>query len=283
MSLGDFLDTIPNALPDPVKSVLSPIGPLFRKTKKAYFSNQPDQVRSTKYGFDLLIDPSIKAERAFASGNFESEVAMYFSQQSQEKEMFVDIGANIGIYSLLFLSSSPPTAKVEAFEPLPRNASRLKLNTYLNEFEEHINIHKTAVGNKSGTVQLQTPSENHAEATLSDELYSGKSSGRIEVQIERLDKVLSQDEYPDLMKIDVEGAERAVFEGCVEILETQPEILLEIHPTVVNGYDEHIQQIETLLMDAGYDNAFHINTNRNLKISELSSFEGRETTHVYLS
>jgi len=130
-----------------------------------------------------------------------------------------DIGANIGIYSLLF---SRCAKQVYAFEPLPRNLSYLYRMMKINQTKNVI-IVPCAVTDMGGLSWFQE-AESNAEGRL-------KSDGTQPVPVVSLDSFIkSSNVHPDLLKIDVEGAELSVLKGAEKFISKfKPIILLEIH------------------------------------------------------
>lgn len=134
-----------------------------------------------------------------------------------------DIGANIGIYSLLF---SRYSKLVYAFEPLPRNLSFLHRMLKLNKVKNVI-IVPCAVADKNGLSWFKTAS-NVAEGTLD-------ASGTQRVSTISLDSFITKRKIrPNLLKIDVEGAELQVLEGAKNFLiKNKPIIIIETHGDLV--------------------------------------------------
>jgi FkbM family methyltransferase len=115
----------------------------------------------------------------------------------------VDVGANIGLSALYFLTHSPG-ARVICFEPVPRNAERLRVN--LAGRDDAYELHEVALAAESGTVQFGVEPYGRYGGILLE------SASRITVTTlaiaEALDRVLADRERIDLLKIDTEGTER---------------------------------------------------------------------------
>ena len=130
-----------------------------------------------------------------------------------------DIGANVGIYSLLF---SRYSRLIYAFEPFPRNLSFLYRMVKLNKIENVI-IVPCAVADNDGLSWFQEAHSN-AEGRL-------KTSGSQPVTVIALDTFIKKSKInPNLLKIDVEVAELSVLKGSKELLyNSKPIILIETH------------------------------------------------------
>lgn len=136
-----------------------------------------------------------------------------------------DIGANIGIYSILF-SRRFPDANIYAFEPVPENFEVLQWNT---KNVDNIHIYNLAFG-KNEIVTLRYPSSREEDFETNKGLYSTVHKGSHPIQANscRLDSWCEENNiYPDLIKIDVEGAERIIIENGTTCLSKANYILIE--------------------------------------------------------
>lgn len=173
--------------------------------------------------FDLLIPPSLRLKarllRKKYRGLLDPEM-LAVEGMLREKRNFLDIGANVGIYSLYF---SPMFNQVHAFEPISEITQHLKRANISN-----VIIHNVAVSDTIGELELRIPvirgSVRPALASL--EARSGKVDLR-DVSVLTIDSLAF--EHVDLIKIDVEGHELSVIEGAKETLtRCRPIILMEI-------------------------------------------------------
>lgn len=128
-------------------------------------------------------------------------------------DLFADIGANAGSYSVL--AAAVAGARVVAVEPVPDAADRLRANLELNRVAERVTLHNVAITNRPGTVRFT------ADADTVNRIAAGQEGGRrlIEVSATTLDGLFAA-EPPILVKIDVEGHEAAVLEGARTLLAT---------------------------------------------------------------
>jgi FkbM family methyltransferase len=142
----------------------------------------------------------------------------------RERELFVDVGANVGTYSVLAAKVSG--ARVIAFEPIPSAADVLRDNVALNSIGSLVEVRRACVGASPGTVQMTMGEDtaNHVVAT------PGHLAGTMKVPVETLDDVL-RGLAPLLIKLDVEDYELEVFRGASSVL-ASPDlraVLLEIN------------------------------------------------------
>jgi FkbM family methyltransferase len=141
--------------------------------------------------------------------------------------VFVDIGANIGFYSLQARKRVGPEGRVVAFEPNPDTVKKLKRNLQLNGME--IELFEAALSNRVEVVTLYSPEGCHGETSMRH--CGGRQVSEKQVPAVRLDDVFPRDiDRIDFLKIDVEGAEAMVFEGAQTVLRRfRPPVLLEIN------------------------------------------------------
>jgi FkbM family methyltransferase len=147
-------------------------------------------------------------------------------------DVFYDIGANVGFFTLLGARLVGPGGRVVAFEPVPWCARAVGHNIELNGFE-HAQIRAEAVGDADGGARLLVVGEaswSHLEST-------GRHADvrdEIEVTVVSLDSLVASGAIPppDVLKIDTEGAELQAIEGAREtIARRRPAIVCELHDT----------------------------------------------------
>ncbi|MBI1223992.1 MAG: FkbM family methyltransferase [Bacteroidetes bacterium] len=124
-------------------------------------------------------------------------------------DLFVDVGANIGAYSLLAAGVSG--SDVMAFEPEPSAAKILERNAILNQLRHLIKIHELGIGEKNQVAYLSS------DKGIQNHILSHKEVSGIPTKLAPLDD-FCQDKTPILIKIDVEGYETAVVGGASKTL-----------------------------------------------------------------
>lgn len=124
-------------------------------------------------------------------------------------ELFVDVGANVGSYTVL--AGGAVGARVVAFEPVPEARGWLEQNVGINRLGERVEVRAVAVGDAEGEVRMT------CDADTMNRVVGGEHPGpTVAVPLGRLDALLADHEpsRPAVVKVDVEGHERAVFEGA---------------------------------------------------------------------
>jgi FkbM family methyltransferase len=172
-----------------------------------------------------------------------------------------DVGANVGFTAVLAARLVSETGRVISFEPLPSNARQIEHNAALNGFA-HIAVRQEALSSHDGEAKFAISSSPTwgKLAALGPAL---QEVGTIRVRVRRLDSVLAEDlPAPDLLKIDVEGAEADLLAGAARILtDIRPVILMELHGTNreifealrLRDYSIRVLGSKTSILDARWD------------------------------
>jgi len=139
-------------------------------------------------------------------GTYELDRQKLFKKAVKEGDIIFDIGAQAGFYSLLAAELAGEKGKIFSFEPFPENVAYLKKNIGLNGYE-NIFVVEAAVSDKSGVVYFERGESN----------FTGKIGGSgLKIKSVSLDDLIEKGDLPepDVLKIDVEGAELAVLKGA---------------------------------------------------------------------
>lgn len=151
-----------------------------------------------------------------------------------------DIGAHAGFVTLCAAQIVADGGRVVAFEPLPANLENLRRHVELNGLR-NVDVQPYALASESGTSRFH----------VGGDLSTGRLAvdGTVEVRTATLDGLLASGDVPlpDVVKIDVEGAEADVLAGAGELLRgRRPALILATH-----GVDRHAACLE-VLADRGY-------------------------------
>ena len=141
-------------------------------------------------------------------------------------EHFVDVGANVGSYTVL--AGGGVKARVTAVEPIPPTFAHLKRNVALNDMTDRVRCCQVGLSDKVGSLRFSSNLD-----TVNHVLAQGEDLPSVDVPVTRLDDLLGQD-VPVLMKIDVEGHELAVLRGGAATL-GDPRLLAVIVETNGSG------------------------------------------------
>lgn len=170
---------------------------------------------------DLIITPQLVVYR-----QWEPELSQLLWNSCRGGTVFVDVGANIGYFTILAGSRihAGGGGRVIAIEPNPECCALIERNLVINWSMCPIDLHKLAVGSQSGEVWLSAPIDRAANAHLSfgEEETSGER--RFRVAMQPLDAIVPEGLAVDILKIDVEGHELSVFHGAHRVIAQSPNI-----------------------------------------------------------
>ena len=146
-------------------------------------------------------------------------------------DVFVDVGANIGYFSVLAASVVGAQGAVFAFEPDPNNYRLLRANAQLNGFDGTINAVEVALSNTGGEGRLFLSEDNLGD----HQVYVGDEARKsVPIVLQRGSDYLTRRlDKLDLLKIDTQGSEFQVIEGLMPLLlslENKPRIIVELTP-----------------------------------------------------
>lgn len=181
-------------------------------------------------GFKMYMDPTdaleLRSNKIFEK--FEVELV---KKEIGKGDIVLDIGANIGYYTLIFSEIVGKDGCVFAFEPDPKNFAILKKNIEINKIKNVILIQK-AVSNTSKLQSLYLCDYNHAQHRI---YPSPRCTEKINVECTIIDEYLTGIEFfnkINFVKMDVEGSEYDVIDGMKKTLQSNPNLkmLCEFSP-----------------------------------------------------
>jgi FkbM family methyltransferase len=180
-------------------------------------------------------------------------------EQLQPGDTFIDIGANIGLYSILAARRVGATGRVLSFEPSPREFSRLLANLALNEAGA-VTPFSVALGSTPGFFDLHIAPTHTGLNTLqvSDAARHAFGGDRVQrVGVVRFDDAIAPllaGQRAKLMKIDVEGAEMDVLMGMEKSLAAGfvDRIVVEITPKFLSAFGRTKDELYDLMERHGY-------------------------------
>jgi FkbM family methyltransferase len=168
--------------------------------------------------------------------------------EATEATQFVDVGANVGIYSFWF-ASRRPQGRVLTLEPDPANV-RCLMRTIRRWQLSGIDVRPVAASDHKGRAVFQfddvagVTGQLKSGTTSFGERHYGVQPREDSVEVDTLDEIVG-DGRPDIIKIDVEGAEASVLRGTLHVLrDARPCLLLEL--------GEGRESSTDILQNAGY-------------------------------
>lgn len=183
-----------------------------------------------RIGQDMTLFPAVH------SGGFEAEELDALLPLVRDDYVMWDVGANIGIYSVL-LAAAAPRGHVEAFEPVPDSHQRLLHNIAANGLP-NVTVHNVALSDRAGTAQMAV----HPDAHGCDQIGEvGEGAQALDVTTLTGDEFLttSASGDPDLVKVDIEGHEPAFLDGAWGMFtRRRPLLMMEVNPASWHGNEQ---------------------------------------------
>jgi FkbM family methyltransferase len=181
----------------------------------------------------------------------------------------IDIGANLGYYSVILGKLLKPSDKLFAFEANPLVMDMLNKNIAINDLQDDIEVFNCALTDLNDQkLSLYLPLRAGSSAASLNKLHPQDKNNSIEILTKRLDDVgqIRNLDKISLIKIDVEGAELDVIKGALEtIRKNKPVLFIELLRKWSKVFGYHPNDVLIILQELGY-NVFEVN-------SELTSLE----------
>ena len=161
----------------------------------------------------------------------------------REGDCFIDLGANLGYFSVVAADCVGKTGRVMAFEPEPESFRFCQLNVQLNQFQDVVSLHQLAVGEGEEAQTLFRSRENHGAHQLVHNFRDGYDQHGISVNVTSLDRFAqaATDFGPiHVIKMDVQGYETKVLLGMRQLIDRNRDwlmVLSEFSPTLLQNFD----------------------------------------------
>jgi FkbM family methyltransferase len=204
---------------------------------------------------DLSLTPHIAYE-----GRWEPWVTEFFVREIGPGDVFVDIGANCGFFSILAAHLVGPQGFVIAFEPQQRLATLVRNSLMINGFDAYSRVETVAVGEEVGEATLGHVGTLRGSASLTPGFGDGITAGD-QVRVRPLDHAISDISrsagrpiVPTIMKVDVEGYEFSVWKGMKKVLSDCRDltILLEFAPVRYEGLGQKASDFVDEMIAEGF-------------------------------
>lgn len=215
---------------------------LFRLDSPAHHSrweHAPTRIiRGKWHRYRLKLDLSNWSERHtyFLGRFYDLGTQLALKAILKRGDRFVDVGANIGMITLLGAYLVGPEGRVDSFEPNPGCVARIREHLELNRLG-HVHIHNMALGANRQTMRLSVVTEHTGMGTLAEVPAQDRAliTAVHDVQVVPGDETLLRDDLPPrLIKMDVEGFELAALKGLSQTLDRW-------HPAVITEcVEEHL-------------------------------------------
>jgi len=180
-------------------------------------------------GFVLRFHPSSLSAALWIDADDHQAEAIFFRRYLRPGDVVLDVGANVGLTTLVASRAVGDSGKVYAFEPHPAVFAFLEDNLALNG-AGNVVAENVALGDREGTVCI-------SDMRSDDHNYVESSGAGLEVPERRLDQLDTGERRVSLLKIDVEGYERFVLEGAAKTLDRTDCVFFE-------SWDQHFARYD---------------------------------------
>jgi FkbM family methyltransferase len=177
----------------------------------------------------------------------------------RREDLFVDVGANVGVYTVL--ASGAVGCRTIAVEPIPGNFQHLLDNVSLNRLQDRVTALNVGAGTEAGTLRFSCDHD-----TTDHVLAAGEGAARsVDVPVRPLDELLGG-QTPVVLKLDVEGFEYSVLSGGPRTLRSPglQAVLVELNGQGAR-YGFRDEQIHDLLSGCGFTAHTYLPFERRLR------------------
>ena len=278
-----LLDKIKNLVSHAIQHI-----PAATSRQSIYLGNNR-ALTKTAFGHKIVVDTRdlSLAPHILLDGVWESWITKVFLDFVRPGMSVIDIGANVGFYSLLAADRIGENGCLTCFEANPEMATLVFHNLDLNGFNGRSTIVNKAVYSHSTNLEFKIYENYMGSSSLwADENHAAAYHDKlkiIDVETISLDEYFPHDQKIDLMKIDAEGAEPYILKGAKRIIENNPNIviIMEFAPPVLEVSYGSIETFYEEIADFGL-NIYKINTDSTLSLLSLEDAKKISWTDVVL-
>lgn len=230
----------------------------------------------------MLLDVRSRSEqKAYWTGKYDDEMIFKLSNCLKENCTVLDVGANIGFYSVaLGQKVKKLNGRLYAFEPVRSNSNRLVDNIALNQLEKNVLPCNIALGNEEASVEVSMENTNNSTTgnavIITGDMPDNHFGANSQVSIMRLDTFAKKQNINDcdLIKIDVEGAEVMFLQGGKHfICENRPIIFGEFNNYFMPKFGHTFMDVVDIFSTLDY---------RFFKLSKHNQFDEIKEFHSKL-
>ncbi|WP_374686518.1 FkbM family methyltransferase [Promineifilum sp.] len=167
--------------------------------------------------------------------HYEPHVTRVLKQLLRRGHTFIDVGANIGYFSLWAAKIVAPGGRVIAFEPNGSNCDLIRRSLAENSLEDVVELHQAAVAEMAGVLQFTSVGIDSNGRVVTPEEAAAEQVPLQSVDAVTLDDALRDCPRIDVIKMDVEGAEARVWQGMQSVIhQHKPSLVFEFSPVLLN-------------------------------------------------
>jgi FkbM family methyltransferase len=221
--------------------------------QRGYPAHVNDDVFRLVYSYGARYDRADKRE-------YEPVIYGAFVKDIREGMTVLDIGAHVGFFTLAAAKRIGQRGRVFAFEPAPETSHMLSQHISFNDWNDRAEVVRSVVSDVNGTITFFANADSMAASLRAEnwELaaeHMATPISKIEVPSTTLDTFCRERRvHPDVLKIDVEGAELLVLRGGEDLLKnSSPVIHCEVHPPLMKNFNYSVDDFRAYLDNLGYE------------------------------
>lgn len=175
--------------------------------------------------------------------DYEPETFDFLRQNLKPGAITLDLGAHMGLFSVVMSQLVGKEGRVFSFEPTPSTRNVLKEVVKINDCDHNVEVRSEAVSKEKGTFFFYDTGDLVSNANSL--VQTARSSSKIEVKTISLDEFAAEQNLKiDCLKIDVEGAELDLLEGAKSVFtKMRPVALLSLHPVSIKANNQSLESI----------------------------------------
>jgi FkbM family methyltransferase len=210
----------------------------------------------TFFGSKILVDPQDMCGRfLYYFGMWEPNLTHWISERLEDGDVFVDVGANVGYFSLL-ASTLVGSGRVVAVEPTPRAFDMLE-ESLRRSRASNVRAVNAAAWHEESVLQMFSGANLTMSSLMSDWAARWNDYESCDVPAARLSDILTPQEMKSarIVKIDVEGAEWHVIQGMTELLQEcreDLEVMVEVTPKLLASEQHTGEELLELFAHHGF-------------------------------
>jgi FkbM family methyltransferase len=212
---------------------------------------------------------------------YEAENFGFLSESCKSGAVIIDIGAHIGLFSVIASQVTGKTGKVYAFEPAPSTYALLQKTIIINHEEQVIESFQKAVGKENGKITFFISDDQADNSNSLVNYKEDRSLHGIDVAVTSIDNFVKEKNISklDFIKIDVEGAEYDTLQGAFNTLKNlKPVCIVAIHPEPIAAKGDRLEDIYDFIVGCNYN--IMLNKKEFSKSAMLSNTEMIDL-HIY--
>jgi FkbM family methyltransferase len=191
--------------------------------------------------------------------DYESENIRFLKDHIAPGAVVFDVGAHLGLMSVIASQLATESGKVYAFEPSPATHRLLQKVIRLNSGYAPILPFALAITNQKGQLKFY---ESEVPGSNSNSLVEKHHANRVAIEIPctSLDEFVKEEQITNvsMIKIDAEGSELEVLQGARQLLLTQkPKLILAVHPRLIRNNNNLPSELFTLISELKYETCYN--------------------------